>query len=111
MDGASSRARPQGGSSARYLPEFALVLVAYFLAGRIGLAVPFTSGNVSPVWPPAGIALAATLLVGYRIWPAIVIGAFLVNFLSPLPHVAAFGISLGNAAGPLAGAWLLRRIP
>ena len=111
MDVASSRARLQSGQRARYLPKFALVLVAYFLAGRIGLAVPFTSGNVSPVWPPAGIALAATLLVGYRIWPAIVIGAFLVNYLSPLPHAAAFGISLGNAAGPLAGAWLLRRIP
>jgi PAS domain S-box-containing protein len=97
--------------TARYLSKLALVLAAYFLAGRIGLAVPFTSGNVSPVWPPAGIALAATLLVGYRVWPAVAIGAFLVNFLSPLPHATAVGIALGNAAGPLAGAWLLQRIP
>lgn len=111
MDVALNTARLQTGQRARYLPQFALVLLAYFLAGRIGLAIPFTSGNVSPVWPPAGIALAAVLLVGYRIWPAIVIGAFLVNFLSPLPHLAAFGMALGNAAGPLTGAWLLRRIP
>jgi PAS domain S-box-containing protein len=104
-------ARRQIGKKAKYFSDFVLVLVAYFLAGRIGLAIPFTSGNVSPVWPPAGIALAATLLVGYRIWPAIAIGAFLVNFLSPLPHLAALGLALGNAAGPLAGAWLLRRIP
>jgi PAS domain S-box-containing protein len=96
---------------ARYVSELALVTVAYVVAGTIGLAVPFTSGNVSPVWPPAGIALAATLLAGYRVWPAIVIGAFVVNFLSPLPHLTAVGIALGNAAGPLAGAWLLKRIP
>lgn len=111
MNAALFTARLQSGQKARYLPEFALVLVAYVLAGRIGLAIPFTSGNVSPVWPPAGVALAATLLIGYRIWPAIAVGAFVVNFLSPLPHLAAFGMALGNAAGPLAGAWLLRRIP
>ena len=95
---------------ARYPSEMALVLAAYFLAGKIGLAAPFTSGNVSPVWPAAGIALAAMLLVGYRVWPAVAIGAFLVNLLSPIPHAAALGLVLGNTAGPLTGAWLLRRI-
>ena len=35
--------------------------------------------SASAVWPPTGIALAATLLLGYRIWPAILLGAFLVN--------------------------------
>jgi phosphoserine phosphatase RsbU/P len=111
VDVASNISRLDTRHRARYLLEFGLVVIAYFLAGRIGLAVPFTSGNVSPFWPPAGIALAATLLVGYRIWPAVAIGAFLVNFLSPVPPVAAFGMALGDAAGPLVGAWLLRRIP
>jgi PAS domain S-box-containing protein len=96
---------------AQYLVEMALVLLAYLLGGKIGLAIPFTSRNVSPVWPPSGIALAAILLVGYRIWPAVAIGAFLVNFFTPIPHVAALGIAVGNTAGPLVGAWLLRRIP
>ncbi len=111
LDVAPHTARPQSELRSRYLVEFTLVLALYFLAGRVGLAVPFTSGNVSPVWPPAGIALAAVLLVGDRIWPAIAVGAFLVNFLSPLPPSAAVGIALGNAAGPLVGAWLLRRVP
>jgi sigma-B regulation protein RsbU (phosphoserine phosphatase) len=94
------------------LSKATLVLAGlYFLGGRIGLAVPFTSGNVSPVWPPAGIALAGILLFGYRVWPAVAIGAFLVNFLSPIPHYAAIGIAAGNTAGPLVGAWLLQRIP
>jgi integral membrane sensor domain MASE1 len=91
--------------------EFVYVLAAYLLAGEIGLAVPFTSGNVSPVWPPAGVALAAMLIVGYRIWPAVALGAFIVNFFTAIPHVAAAGIALGNTVGPLCGAWLLRQLP
>ena len=99
----------QTSRTAAYLTELVLALVAYFLVGMVGLAVPFTSGNVSPVWPASGIALGAILLVGYRIWPAIALGAFLVNSLTPIPSVAALGIAVGNTIGPLIGAWLLRR--
>jgi PAS domain S-box-containing protein len=88
-----------------------IVFAAYFLAGKIGLAVPFTSGNVSPLWPPAGIALAALLLFGHRVWPAIAAGAFLVNFLTPIPSSAALALAAGNTAGPVIGAWLVRRLP
>lgn len=99
----------QTSRTAAYLTKLVLVLVAYFVVGVVGLAVPFTSGNVSPVWPASGIALGAILLVGYRIWPAIVLGAFLVNLLTPIPPVAALGIAVGNTIGPLIGAWLLGR--
>lgn len=61
----------QTSRTTAYLTQLVLVLVAYFVVGVVGLAVPFTSGNVSPVWPASGIALGAILLVGYRIWPAI----------------------------------------
>lgn len=91
--------------------DFVYVLAACVLAGEAGLAIPFTSGNVSPCWPPAGVALAATLLFGYRIWPAIALGAFIVNFFTAVPHVAALGLALGNTVGPLCGTWLLRRLP
>ncbi len=114
-DSAISKApakRPvQAHQTVQYLVEFVLVLVACLLGGKVGLAIPFTSGNVSPVWPPAGIAMAAMLLVGYRIWPAVAIAAFLVNFFTPIPHLAALGIAVSNTVGPLAGTWLLRRIP
>src|SRR5437764_13699642 len=95
----------------KYLSQTALVCIAYFVAGRLGLAVPFTSGNVSPVWPAAGIALAAVLRWGYRVWPGIALGAFLANLLSPIPHVAAAGLAVGNTLAALTGAFLLRRIP
>src|SRR5438034_11501059 len=58
-----------------------LVLAAiYFCAGKLGLLLAFFNASVSPVWPPTGIALAALLLWGYRLWPGIFLGAFLVNF-------------------------------
>ncbi len=81
------------------------------LAGEIGLAVPFTSGNISPFWPAAGVALASMLLFGYRMWLAVAVGAFTVNFFTGVPHLTAGAIALGNAVGPLCGAWLLRRLP
>ncbi|HEV8525410.1 MAG TPA: MASE1 domain-containing protein [Terriglobales bacterium] len=92
-----------------YLYRSAIVFVGYFVAGKLGLSMPFTSGNVSPVWPPSGIALAAVLVWGYRVWPGIALGAFLVNFLSPIPHAAALGIAAGNTSSALVGAYLLRR--
>ena len=77
----------------KYGLELCLVFGAYFLAGQVGLAVPFTIGNVSPVWPAAGLALAAFLLVGYRVWPAIAAAAFVVNYLSPVSLQAALAIA------------------
>src|SRR5437899_2668787 len=95
---------------ARQYARIAVVFGAYFAAGKIGLAAPFTSGNISPVWPASGIALGALLLWGYGVWPAIAAGAFLVNFLSPIPHTAAVGLACGNTLAALTGAFLLRRI-
>jgi integral membrane sensor domain MASE1 len=54
--------------------------LVYFLAGRIGLqhfAVVHVSASL--IWAPAGIGTAAFLLYGGRVWPAIFVGAFLVN--------------------------------
>ena len=83
----------------------------YFLAGMAGLAVPFTAGNVSPVWPASGVALACLLLFGWRCWPAIFFAAFLINYLWHLHFMAALGLAAGNTAAALAGAFLLRSIP
>ena len=102
---------PKLAGVGKYLLQITCVALSYFVAGRLGLVVPFTSGNVSPVWPASGIALAAVLLGGYRIWPGIALGAFLVNLLSPIPHVAAIGLAVGNTLAAVTGAFLLRRIP
>jgi len=75
----------------RYALQFAIVFALYFGAGKLGLAIPFTSSNVSPIWPSAGIAVAAVLIWGIQIAPAIAFAAFLVNFLSPIPGRKAAG--------------------
>ena len=94
----------------QYLLRLALTIVIYLCAGKLGLSVPFTNGNVSPVFPAAGVALAAVLLFGSQVWPAITLGAFLVNFWSPVPMWSALGIGLGNTAGALVGGYLFRRL-
>src|ERR1041385_1963655 len=71
---------------AKYLALIAIVLLSYFLAGKVGQAtIAIRSGNIGPVWPAFGVALGAVLLFGYRVWPGIFLGVFLVDFLSPVP--------------------------
>jgi hypothetical protein len=97
------------GAFQSYAVRLALVFVLYLAAGKLGLSVPFTSGNVSPVWPASGVALASVLLWGYEVWPAIALAAFLVNFLSPIPTLSGVGIALGNTSSALVGGYLMRR--
>src|SRR5438132_13790269 len=99
----------ESASRRQYFLRLVTVFVLYLSVGKLGLSVPFTSGNVSPVWPASGIALAAVLLWGSGVWPGIAAGAFLVNFWTPVPAQAALGIALGNTSGALVGGYLLRR--
>jgi integral membrane sensor domain MASE1 len=70
----------------------------------------FETGSVTAVWPPTGIALAAVLLWGYRVWPGVALGAFLANSWTGVPVYAVALISTGNTLEALGGAYLLRRL-
>src|SRR5215831_2799557 len=89
--------------------ETFIVSLAYFAAGRIGLAVPFTHGNISPVWPAAGIAIGAIVVFGRHVIPGIAVAAFLVNLFTPTPLGADLAIGVGNALGPAIAATLLEK--
>jgi PAS domain S-box-containing protein len=82
----------------------------YLGAAKLGLALAFQAEQVTAVWPPTGIALAAVLLFGYRVWPGIALGAFLANATAHEPLVTACGIAVGNTLEALAGVWLIRRL-
>ncbi|HEY0408824.1 MAG TPA: MASE1 domain-containing protein, partial [Candidatus Dormibacteraeota bacterium] len=86
-----------------------LVLGAYYLSARLGLLLSFHNTNVTPVWPPSGIAVAALLLLGRRVWPALTLGALLANLSTGLPPAVAAGIAAGNTLEYLLAAHLLRR--
>ena len=91
------------------LPLIVALAVIYFIAGKLGLMLASLHASASPVWPPAGIALAASLLLGYRAWPAIFIGAFLVNVTTAGNVATSFAIATGNTLEALVGAWLVNR--
>src|SRR5262245_5687742 len=87
-----------------------LGLTAVYLAsGRFGLSLAFVNASATAVWPPTGLALAALLLWGYRLWPGVFLGAFLVNILTQGSGATALGIATGNTLEALAGAWLVQR--
>src|SRR5438132_819063 len=83
--------------------------VVYFLAGKLGLAYAIVHANATPVWPPTGIALAAVLLLGRGIWPAIFAGAFAVNLTTAGSVLSSLGIAAGNTLEALVGAFLVER--
>jgi len=92
-----------------YVLRLAAVALVYWVAARLSLNLALVHGQVTPIWPPTGIAVVAILTLGRRMWPAIAVGAFAVNLpLGPSPLGAAF-IACGNTLAPLASAELLRR--
>ena len=94
----------------RFLARVVLVAAAYYCVAKLGLSLGSLPGNVAPVWPPTGLALAALMIFGLRLWPAVTLGALLVNGLSAVPLAAAFGMATGNTLEALLGAYLLRRL-
>ena len=91
------------------LPAIGALALIYFVAGKLSLQLAFLHKSASPVWPPAGIALAALLVLGFRVWPALFVGAFLVN-LTTLGNIwTSLGIASGNTLEALCGAWLVNR--
>ncbi len=94
----------------RDLFRLALVAVSYAVAARLSLNLALVHGQVTPIWPPTGIALVAFLFFGLRVWPAVYLAAFAVNLpIGPAPLGAAV-IALGNTLAPLTAAVLLRRV-
>ncbi len=102
---AGARAAP-----VRYVTKVAVVAGLYFLAAKWGLAFWTVQNNVSLVWPPSGIALAAVLIGGYRVLPGVSIGALWATASTGAPWTFALATALGNPLEALIGAYLLRRV-
>ena len=104
---------------AELLAKPAAMAVAYYVVGRLGLLLAIPPGYATAVWPASGIALAGTLLFGYRVWPGILLGSFLINLRTSLDTtstasilnttVLAASIGMGAALQAIVGAFLIRR--
>ncbi|CAA0082542.1 CHASE domain-containing protein [Zhongshania aliphaticivorans] len=97
-----------------------VVALAYFLLGKLALLLAIPPGYATAIWPAAGVALAAVMVAGYRVWPGILLGSFLVNInaapdlgqpIAPLflSFIVPFVIAVGATLQAFVGAWLIRR--
>jgi signal transduction histidine kinase len=86
------------------------LFAAYLVTARLGLAFDALGGIATTVWPPTGIALAALVLGGVRLWPAVASAAFVANAMSGIPLWAALAIAGGNTLEAVVAAVLLRRV-
>ncbi len=85
------------------------VAAAYVATAKLGLHFATIHGNVTPIWPPAGIGMAALVLMGWRVWPGVFLGAFLANLWTDVSVVTAGAIAIGNTLEGILGAAMIRR--
>ncbi len=96
---------------ALYIAKIAALAAVYFGTAKIGLELAAETASVTAIWPPTGIALAALVLWGRRLWPGVAAGAFLANLTTGgLPIYAVLGITLGNTIEALVGSFLLAQL-
>ena len=86
-----------------------LLAAVYFAAAKVSLLVAIPPGYATAIWPPSGIALAALLLWGNRLWPGIWIGSFAANLTVEGAVLASAIIATGSSLQAFAIATLVRR--
>ena len=91
-----------------FVPGLVLAVV-YALTAKVGLTLAFAHPSATAVWPPTGIALAACLMWGYAIWPAIFVAAFIVNVATAGSVATSIGIAAGNTLEAVIGCYLVTR--
>ncbi len=91
------------------LLAISLLAIVYLISAKLGLAMAFVHPSATAVWPPTGIALAALILFGSQLWPAIFLGAFLANILTAGSVWTSLGIATGNTLEAVVAAYLVNR--
>lgn len=85
------------------------LMIIYIVAGKVGLNLAFDNPSASPVWAPTGIALASLLIFGFRVTPAIFLGAFIVNLTTAGTPLTSLCIAIGNTLEAVVGAYLIHK--
>lgn len=96
-----------------------LLVAAYIITGKLGLMLALPPGYASPIFPPAGIAIAAALIRGRKSLPWIFLGSMILNLwvgysatqqIDILSFAAAFFIAIASVSQAALGGWGLRRM-
>ncbi|WP_013323124.1 diguanylate cyclase domain-containing protein [Gloeothece verrucosa] len=83
--------------------------ILYAVTAKLGQIFSLVGGSVTLIWLPAGIALAAILIFGYRLWPGIFLGVLIANFNLPIPLLSVLGMATGSSLGAIVGAYLTKK--
>ena len=102
--------RLRSARGSRHALLLVTVAAAYVGAAKLGIELSVAQGLITPVWAPTGIALAALVLGGFRLWPAVALGALIANATSGASIPEAAAISVGNTLEAVVGAALLARV-
>lgn len=94
----------------RYLLAVAALALVHLGSAELGMSLAVDSGNVTPLWLPAGLDLAILYLFGLRLWPGVLIGDLVSLMDTGVPTGVLFGEVAANILAALVGAWLLRRL-
>jgi two-component sensor histidine kinase len=93
----------------RYIAGLTAIAVAYFVMAKLGLELASINPIATPIWPPTGLALAAVILWGYRVCPAVFLAALLANATTAGSIYTAAVIALGNTLECLVGGYFVNR--
>ena len=99
---------PAGGAL-RWLIAVTVVAASYYGAAKLGLSLAFATEQVTAVWPPTGVALAVSVLLGPRIWPGVYVGALPCQCGAHEP-ISPRQASRSATAMVLVGVLILRRV-
>ncbi|MBT9311682.1 MASE1 domain-containing protein [Leptothoe kymatousa] len=94
---------------ASYWLQAGCLAICFFLAAQLSTKALNIEATASPLWPPAGIALAALLLGGPKLWLGVALGAFWASLADQVSIGFSFVLCLGSALQALVGSYLLRR--
>ncbi|HZW12005.1 MAG TPA: EAL domain-containing protein [Noviherbaspirillum sp.] len=97
-------------SGTSYLVQFSLLFGIYFVVARLSLNFAVGSALVSPLWPPAAVALCACLAWGLRVAPAVWLGEMMVLLVMDNPMTTAVTAGLGASLEACAAAYLVQRL-
>lgn len=95
--------------SSRHIAVVAFLTLVYFFTAKFGLSLASVNPSATAVWPPTGIAIAAVILIGFRVWPAIFLGAFFVNLTTAGTVWTSLGIALGNTLEAAIAVYLVNK--
>ncbi|MFM6850389.1 MAG: MASE1 domain-containing protein [Terrabacter sp.] len=112
--GTAGSSRPVGVLSERVgvrrVVLLAVIGVTYYYGGRLGLELSLVGNDVTPLWPPTGIAVAALLVFGRSYWPAVAVAALAINITISATVLAAVATAVGNTLAPVLAVTLLHRV-